>query len=259
MTQRAYIAVEGPHDVAFAAELLRPMGLVRVQRFSLLDPYWRKLVPTTYPHRDDLLARVPIPLFLEGENCSVALHGANGITEIVNRIEETLVGLITGPRPAVGVILDADSTQTVASRFAELSPRLGALDLAVPATPGAVSDQDPRCGVFVLPDNATHGTLENLLLECGATNYPQLSTAATAYIDSVDTTRLTRADLREIQKPAGRSKAIVSSVASVLRPGKSIQVSIQDNEWLRGAALALPRVVAVRRFLVALLGLPASI
>jgi hypothetical protein len=89
---------------------------------------------------------------------------------VASRIEETVVGLISGPRPAVGVILDADSTQTVASRFAELSLRLGALGLAVPANPGIVSVQDPRCGVFILPDNAAHGTLEDLLLECGATN-----------------------------------------------------------------------------------------
>jgi hypothetical protein len=165
------------------------------------------------------------------------------------------VGLITGPRPAVGVILDADSTQPVASRFAELSSRLGALGLAVPANPGVVSAEEPRCGIFVLPDNAASGTLEDLLLECGATSYPQLSTAATAYINSVDPTQLTPPDLREIQKPAGRSKATVSSMASVLRPGKSIQVSIQDNEWLRGEALALPRIIAVRHFLAALLGL----
>ncbi len=57
-------------------------------------------------------------------------------------------------------------------------------------------------------------------------------------------------DLKELRKPAGRNKAVIGSMASILRPGRAVQVSIQDNRWLRDAALAIPRVKAVQDFLV---------
>jgi hypothetical protein len=58
-----------------------------------------------------------------------------------------------------------------------------------------------------------------------------------------------------LDREAGRNKTIVGSVASILRPGKAVQVSIQDNRWLRDATLMLPRVRAVQEFLIDLLEL----
>lgn len=139
MTVRAYIAVEGPHDVAFVAELLRPLGLSRVQRMASLDPYWARLVPRTYPHNDDLLARVPIPLFLAGGDRSVAVHGVSGVTELVRRTEESLA-LLDGERPAVAAILDADTQQSAVARFEALARELRKLNLAIPDQPGVVSE-----------------------------------------------------------------------------------------------------------------------
>ena len=63
-------------------------------------------------------------------------------------------------------------------------------------------------------------------------------------------------DREELAKPAGTNKAVVASVASILPPGRAIQVSIQDNRWLRETTtLQLPRVRAVHDFLVNLLDL----
>jgi hypothetical protein len=60
-------------------------------------------------------------------------------------------------------------------------------------------------------------------------------------------------------KPAGRKKAIVGAVANVLRPGKSVQVSLQDNRWLRDPrALALPQVARFQAFVDAIVGIPAA-
>jgi hypothetical protein len=59
MTEHEYIATEGQHDVELVAAVLRAVGFERVQHLRALDPYWRPLIPTSYPHRDDLLARVP--------------------------------------------------------------------------------------------------------------------------------------------------------------------------------------------------------
>lgn len=255
MTVHAYVAAEGPHDVAFIAELLRSLGLERVRQYSTLDPYWRRLVPTSYPHNDDLLARVPIPLFLAGADRSVAVHGVIGVNELVRRTEESL-SLVNGDRPAIAVVLDADSEESVVERFRDVAEKLRKLGLSIPDQPGVLSGDAPHCGVFVLPDNASPGTLETVLAECAQERYPQLAELSTSYVDNVDIARLSKNDLKDLRKPAGRQKAIVSGVATILRPSKALQVSLQDNEWLRGSALELPRVLAVRRFLAGLLQLP---
>ena len=52
-----------------------------------------------------------------------------------------------------------------------------------------------------------------------------------------------------------RNKAIVGSIVSILRPGKAIQVSIQDDRWLRDDALTLPKIKAIHDFLKALFDL----
>lgn len=61
MTERVYVVSEGPHDVAFLAELLRLWGFQRVAKLSRVDGYWAPLIPRTFPHDDDLLKRVPVP------------------------------------------------------------------------------------------------------------------------------------------------------------------------------------------------------
>lgn len=109
-----------------------------------------------------------------------------------------------------------------------------------------------------MPDNASPGTLEVILEECGRVQYPQLARLATGYVGGVDQERLSKDDLKDFTRPAGRQKAIVASIATILRPAKALQVSIQDNDWLRGPALELPRVLAVRRFLAAILALPLA-
>jgi hypothetical protein len=75
-------------------------------------------------------------------------------------------------------------------------------------------------------------------------------------LTTINDTSLVPDDLREIQKPAGRHKAIISSVASILRPGRAVQVSVQDNRWRHDSALSVPRVRAIQDFLTNLLELP---
>jgi hypothetical protein len=45
-------------------------------------------------------------------------------------------------------------------------------------------------------------------------------------------------------------------MASILKPGKAIQMSIQDNHWLREeAVLKLPRLLSIKDFLAKLFAL----
>lgn len=109
-----------------------------------------------------------------------------------------------------------------------------------------------------MPDNQSKGTLEDILLECGRQVYPGLYKTAAAHVDAaLQDQSLVNEDLKELRKSAGKNKAIVGSMASILRPGRAVQNSIQDNRWLRDAALAIPRVKAVQAFLVNLLEMTA--
>ncbi len=106
----------------------------------------------------------------------------------------------------------------------------------------------------MLPDNAAAGTLEDLLIECAEKQYPQLLVSARTHVGSVtEGPPYEKSDLEDLLSPAGRRKAIVGSIGSVLRPGKAIQTSIQDNRWVDGHALELPRVKMFRAFVDALL------
>jgi hypothetical protein len=223
---------------------------------SRFDAFWVPLIPKDFPHNGDLLARVPVPTFLAGNDCMVALDSASGISNLARRVEENLSVLNASSPPAIAVMLDADSKESAADRFQGLAVQLRKLQLPIPDRAGAISPQHPRCGIFVLPDNASAGTLETLLEECAAENYAPLWQRSQMYVAGIDPQELSAEDLKDFQKPAGRQKAIISAMAAILRPGKAIQVSLQDNRWMRGRALDLPRILSIRGFLAELLHLP---
>ena len=117
----------------------------------------------------------------------------------------------------------------------------------------------PNTGVFIFPDNQSAGTLETVLLECAGICYPRLLQGAQALVNALDLAELTDEDLDEFNKPAGKHKSIVGSVSSVLKPGKSVQVSIQDNRWVdRATVEKVENLRAFRQFLLKLLNLPAE-
>lgn len=249
MVRYCYIVAEGPQDVDFLICLLKSYGLKRVTRLSLLDPFWEPLVPKTFPVDDDLMKRVPVPIFLQDTDLSVALHSAIGITRLSNTIEESLALIPSSEIFSIGLFLDADDTQTPQDRFEELISKLSLLGLSVPSLPGEVVTGSPRFGIFIMPNNTDTGTLEDILLQCAQINYPNLLQLSINYVSGIDTTQLNQSDLRELNKPAGKNKAVVSSISSILRPGKTLQVSIQDNRWIDEQTLELDSVKLIKIFL----------
>lgn len=256
MKRRGYMVVEGPHDIEFVARLLKPYGFGRIQYLTNLDSFWKEgnFIPNRFPYRDDLLKRVPVPTFFETLTHSIAIHSASGYTRIAETIQETIASLPPNGLESIGIILDADSQETVFARFDNLKTELRDKnpDLALPVDLGQVTQLAPKLGIYILPDNQESGTLESILLDAGMVNYPQLHSLADQYVQTVQQNELTKDDLEEIKKPAGRKKAQIGSMASILRPGKAIQVSIQDNRWLEGEALNLPKIKAVSTFLAEL-------
>jgi len=261
MTRRlSYIAVEGQHDAAFIGRLLRNAGFKIVVNKNDLDPAYSRLVPTDFPYEDDLLKRVPLPFFYQKLDHAVALHPAGGESELAARAV-IAVPQISRPVEAIGFVLDADNKGTATERLTTLAGKISeksqAPGFALPTIPGSISSGPPRCGVFVMPDNSSTGTLEDVLLECGAVYYGDVLAKAGSYLQSVDQTKLSTEDLGEINAPAGLKKAQIGATSSVLKPGKAIQNSIADNRWLEGEASEQPKVVAFRLFLRDLLTEPS--
>jgi hypothetical protein len=74
MVRYCYIVAEGHQDIEFLIRLLKSYGLKGVTLLSKLDSFWKPLVPTTFPIDDDMRKRVPVPVFLQNAELSVALH-----------------------------------------------------------------------------------------------------------------------------------------------------------------------------------------
>lgn len=220
-----------------------------------LDAFWHRLVPTSYPPGGDLSKRVPVPVFFGTDTASVAVHSAGGIERIPQTILATL-GNLEEPVDGLGVVIDADD-RGASTRWQAV--RNGLRDIRLGTHPGEVVEGPPRAGIFALPDNEREGTLETLLLACAEKAYPALLEKARDFVEELDpsdTRFFTNArDRKDFEKPFGKTKAIAASIAGVLRPGKSIQVSIQDNQWLRHPeAVALPDVENLLSFVDTLLG-----
>jgi hypothetical protein len=204
-----------------------------------------------------------MPIFYQNVSHTVAVQGADGISNIPRRLEETLATPgITEP-DGIGLVLDSDSTEAPAKRAGDLAAESARnaphLPGPFPSIPGAVQQPSApargRRGVFVLPDNANPGTLEDLLLECGQTSYPQLLALATNHVAVAQAALVpggptwTKDDHAEFSTPAGVKKAKIASAAAILKPGRTSQVSVSDNRWVEPATLALPKVKALADWL----------
>jgi hypothetical protein len=251
-----FFVVEGVHDVEAVGCLVRRRGYRRIQQHRLLPDYWDKLVPKKFPFDGDLLRRVPVPTFFKADNDSLGIINAIGLEKIVGAVQASLLGL-PEPPDGLGILLDADSEALPETRWKEIRTKLSEFDFG--EGPGSTGSGAIRSGIFVLPDNQGPGTLEDLLLECAARAYPELSRLAQQFVGPIVATDSSifpdPADNEDFRKPAGKKKATAGCISSILKPGKAIQVSIQDNAWLKHEeALKLPKVIAVQRFVDQILG-----
>ncbi len=253
-----YIVVEGPHDVEFIGKVLRkgPHEFHLEEKKSGVDPFWHPLIPTNYPvgkPPKDYLRRVPMPTFYQNVTHSVAIQSANGISNIVKRLEESLSMTSFVMPDSIGIVLDSDSIEIPVKRAAALATEVAklapSLKVPWPTTPGNVVESAtgrPRLGQFVLPDNNTQGTLEDILLQCGEFSYPTLMPLASQHVATArsvlvpGTSHWTNLDHEELNAPAGQKKATVAAATALLRPGRTTQVSLSDNRWIEPATLTQP-------------------
>lgn len=266
-----YLVVEGPYDLAFFLAILKRLwGAEEVKKLTELPQALRGLIPKTFPANKsgDFSLGVGVPTFCriaprpesaERAETWVVVHVAVGDGALPSRLEQTLNEVDRDTFDAIGLVLDADSSKTPPERFDALAKALKKRKLKYPSGLDKVEPGTPRIGVFVLPDNSSQGTLENLLIACGERSYPDLMSGARQYVEGMKphVQKLSKNEQEELlTKAAGTNKATIASVATLIKPGRALQNSIRDNAWISPDTLALPALQPTLTFLRDLLGLP---
>lgn len=193
-----------------------------------MDSFWYPIVPREFPVKDDLVTRVPVPAFFQSATHCIAVQLAGG-NRAAQAAEETLAE-ISGIH-SIGFILDAD-TEEPAERFRRLAADLlKRVRIALPSNPGEINTGLPRTGAFIIPDNQSQGALEHLLIDGAQIVYPKLLESARGFIEPIAADPgVYGSDVASaIGESDWRLKATVGHVANVLKPGKAIQNSIEDN------------------------------
>lgn len=250
MSSRVLFVVEGPHDEAFVGRLLRLRhGLGPEKLRSRVDPFWEKTIPTSFPHNNDLRMRMPVPFFYQNADTTLAIISAIGDSQLAHTVRDTF-DVLPEAVDALGVFMDTDKVKSPAQRHATLVRALDDIPaLRFPDKPGLVNHGEIRTGVCVFPDNVSEGTLEDLLEKCAELSYPAALAAARGFVASMSENMFEAGELKDFKKPSGRKKATIAALASILRPGKAIQVSISDNRWLTDDTLNISSITAVARFI----------
>lgn len=257
MIKHGYLAVEGPHDVECVGRILSMKDLKRVRFLQDLSLSWNRLIPKQYPPKGDILKRVPVPTFFQNETHSIAIHCVGGHNQLASTLCDTMRNddVLYQEIVGMGIIADADFYDDGAfHRFHELK---NALDNAPmwPEQPGEISSNHPKRGIFIFPNNRESGTLETVLLHCAEQAYPDILRGAEDFVQHVNIESLSRKEKEDFIKPTGRVKASTGCIANILRPGKAIQVSIQDNNWISEHTLHLSELATLHQFLVQLFDL----
>lgn len=264
-----YIIVEGPHDTAVIGKTLRVNGLnlQPVPLFKDVDPLLKQLVPRTFPPKQRVdegeealeeFKRVQVPEFYQNDAHAVAVQWAEGYDQVATVLDDDLKLLDELPS-SIGIVVDADQ-ENVIEVFADMCARVKAVrdSLGFAGEAGSIHAGPPRTGIFILPDNSSLGTLEDLLLECALVAYPQLVPIANDVETAVssafaaDSNWLAKIEAKEFKKPAGPKKAKISVMGAVLKPSRAIGNTIRDHKWVSADTLKLPMLQKLSGFLTAL-------
>lgn len=228
MVKYAIIGVEGSHDQAFVGKVFQILGFESFKGDAAnLDSFWRKFIPT-YPKKGNLYKRLDMPSIVFTDTISVAIYAGEGsnllknLDDIICNNSEYQTNLF-----AFGIIADADKKQP--QKIAEMYAKTFRNYFSnFPQQAGLVDINIPRTGIYLLPDNISNGVLDTLLYQCGEIAYPEYVERARLYLD-----RFSEEERKFLKwEPFAYEKALVATVVSVLKPGKTNTVSIIDNNWI---------------------------
>lgn len=226
-----YFLVEGAHDVAVIARLVKSLGFREIKNTKQLPDLWNALIPDRFPFEEDKLDRVtPVPSFYSSDEVSIAIKVANGYTKLAPILDLTLLGIsiedlmqISG----IAVLFDAD-TKTAAERLTEIQMEFKNKCENFILDNGNIICKDIKikADFYVFPNNHSNGTLETMLIQTAEKIYPDLLAPAVSYVDGVSQ------NYKDDWSISDRDKVFVGCIANVLKPGKANQVSINDNQWI---------------------------
>ncbi len=264
------LVVEGAHDAMFFGVLLKQRGLTKVKLRADVDPYWEKLIPTTFPANPkgqmDHLVRYPDIYESPDTNNrrSVAIIVAGGDDQLVREFQDALEILDISQLKAAAIVSDANGIG-VTARLEQIVAKLEAVSheetrnfvpgfpLNLPHNPG-FADGNPRIGIHVFPDNVNAGTLESVLLDCAATSYHRYRQPAIEFVNAIDQAcPAVLPELQSLRGGSGRQKAAAGIIGNLLFPGSALSVSIEKGNWFDPVTNTEPGLVAARTFLDSLL------
>ena len=253
------IGVEGHHDQAFVSRILSK--LLDFSKFdgkmSELDNFWRKFIPN-YPKGGKLYDRLDMPQILDNENFSIAIYVGNG-DELIQNLKAKLSDIDISTFFAFAIVADTDNNtpNEVAKKyhkdFKEYFPHFP----TEVTQSGNVTEGSPeletKAGIYILPDNSQLGVLDTLICDCGELVYPEYMQRAREYIDKFSEEERKEEPLK--WKPFDQQKAIIATVASVLRPGMTNTVTIMRDDWISIETAEIPAIKNFTEFLRNLLNL----
>ena len=263
--KHCYLLVEGPLDVFFIGRILEELGLSAVRTADQLPPRWRPFLDNVLARRDSEIraaGKPPIPFWqmfkpacLINETHKVLVEAVGGNrTKFANALQaaNALIDGGLASLNAVGFLPDADRDPNASLSSAQRA--LASAGLSFPDKNQEVSMGKTNSGIFLIPGGDDHGGLEEILIACAEAVYPSLSDSARQFVGSVnlESDSYTDEDRKDLMTPQGPVKAIVGSIASVLKPGSTIQVSVLRDRWVSKTTIAIPRVAALVTFLKSL-------
>ena len=157
------------------------------------------------------------------------------------------VEIATDGRLALGILMDANDD--LAARWQAIGHRLLGEDVQLPPQPergGTVIDSDPRVGVWLMPNNATPGELENFVAELVPNDDP-IWPLAERYIDGIPSEHRPFSPRKELR---AKLHAWLATRKEPRKMGAAIRTAELDAEapiagqfadWLRTLFGALPR------------------
>jgi len=274
------IIVEGYDDQEFIQKILKiAFGFEkfdgRESQLIKISPFWDIWKPKQLKPRKNeglvtrvegkeevnLYERVNMPKILYRDNLSVGIFMGNGgeLPNFLKDVDSTLSNL---PKDdfdlleAICLFIDADQDEiSLAFKRAVdwmrdiAENHFPEIDFASEkCKPGCLMGKSKKLGIYIIPDNQSQGTLEQIILQCGDLVYSDYMSKSRSYINQYP----------EFQwkKPASREKATIAAVVSVLQPGLTNTVSFARDNWISKETLEqVPDMVQLVQFLKELLGI----
>lgn len=244
------IGVEGNHDQAFISKILcKLLGFSKFDgNVSELDGIWRKFIPVYPPKTGKLYLRLDMPTILYTDTISLAIYAGEG-SNLISNLSDKLSDIDYSSLFAFAIVADADKNtpdQVAEEYYNGLIEYFPDFPNKVNST-GNIIEGSPRLGIYILPDNDQQGVLDTVICDCGDLVYPEYMQRAREYIDKFSEEERKTKPLK--WKPFDKEKAIIATVVSVLKPGKTNQTSISDNAWISSETAEIPAIQNLTQFL----------